>query len=869
MQLNPVVVSSDVVDTTNDEDLSSRTYSGFRTELAEKIFFDRYSLKNPDRTAIKAGDLVVFKPDIDPRKETSRELGFVQSVEPITKEVRIKYKYQNEYVTLPIEYVDKPTELTWNDLCARVASAIAKAEINESDYTLAYLEFKSILNNQMFIPGGRILAGAGSPGDLTFYNCFVLPSPKDSRKGILNTATQQLEIMSRGGGVGINVSSLRPQYDYVAGVNGRSSGAVSWSELYSFLTGLVEQGGSRRGALMVIMDVWHPEIERFIEAKEDLTKLLNANISVGMSDAFMTAVKEDKTWDLVFPDRTHPDYEEEWDGSLETWLDAGRPVKTYARVKAADLYKKICKSAWKSAEPGVFFTDVVNRYSNSGYYERIRCTNPCGEQPLPSWGVCNLGAINLAKFVDKFYSYEDRFTPNVVNQVKSRFDFRKLEEVTRISTHFLDNVIDSTSYIFNENEIQQKQERRVGLGVMGLAEMLIRLGVPYGTDLATAITESVFETIRNSAYWTSVELAKKKGPFPKYSKEYLDSKFCQGLPSALRGSIEEHGIRNVTLLTVAPTGTTGTMMATSTGIEPYFMFQFRRNGRLGTHIVKEAVVNDFVQAAGYEVDVSKVETFVTTEMLQPLQHIKIMAAAQKFVDSAISKTCNLPASFTVEDIEKFYMTLYDSGCKGGTVYRDSSRDKQVLEKVETPKPATPKVQVLPLPKGPRPGYSYSTETPLGRVHVTLNVDPKTKQPFDVFVTLSKPGSDISADTDGIARLLSLILRMNVDIPAEDRLKLAINQLQGIAGSNSVGFGANKVRSVVDGIAKCLAALLDQVKELNSIPVQPLEKSNGNGAHSENASFGGAFLETCPECRNVSAVHVDNCFKCVACGFSMC
>jgi hypothetical protein len=337
--------------------------------------------------------------------------------------------------------------------------------------------------------------------------CFVVPSPKDSRRGIIETLSNMMEIMSRGGGVGINVSSLRPKHAYVKGVNGRSSGAVSWGGLYSFVTGLIEQGGSRRGALMLILNDWHPDLLEFINAKREAGKITNANISVGVSDAFMKAVEQDADWQLLFPDTSDPDYDESWDGDLAAWQARGKPVVVHKTVKAREIWNTIIESAWASAEPGVYFRERANQMSNSWYYPegQLVCTNPCGEQPLPAWGICNLGAIHLAKFVtpEREVLWED------------------LGRAVRYGIRFLDNVIDATPYFFEENEHQQTAERRVGLGTMGLGEMLIRLGIRYGSPESERFIDQLYEFIAAEAYLASAAYAAEKGAFPRFEAEKL------------------------------------------------------------------------------------------------------------------------------------------------------------------------------------------------------------------------------------------------------------------------------------------------------------------------------------------------------------
>lgn len=890
--------------------------AGFRTPLAEKIFLDRYALKSMDKDAVREGDVVVYCPNPhEDEKRRRREIGVVAAIDGATRhaEVRPRDDPDAGSLSVPLEHLDKPVELHRDAMYRRVARAIAAAEPEGAGRAEAEARFFRALAAGALVPGGRILAGAGVSG-LTFYNCFVLPSPRDSRRGIMETATEQFEIMSRGGGVGINVSSLRPRYDAV-GELGRSSGAVSWADFYSYLTGKVEQGGSRRGALMIILDVWHPDVEQFVQAKHEIGTLDNANISVAVSDAFMEAVEHDADWELVFPDRNDPDYNADWDGDLRRWQARGKKVNVYKTVRARALYEQMCRSAWASAEPGLFFVDRVNKLSNSYYYQSILCTNPCGEEPLPPWGVCNLGALNLSVFIrptadgKHFWpTAGDDVLPNW-EPVLERIDLDRLHEVARTGAHFLDNVIDQTPYIFKENEEQQRAERRVGLGVMGLAELLIRAGIPYGSELALKVVDRLFEVMRDAAYEESIDLARRKGPFPRFDAEpYLHSGYALLLPPELRDRIARHGIRNVTLLTVAPTGTTGTMMGTSTGIEPYFLFRFESRSRLGAHVVNEPGVGEYCEEMGLPPDGPLPPQFQTTEDLTPRQHVRLMAVAQRYVDAAISKTCNLPNRFTVEDVEAFYQELYRLGCKGGTVYRDGSRQEQALVKLPrsdraartgvpgTWRPGDPAARLVkPLPDQPREGYTHSVLTPLGRVHVTLNLDADGS-PFDIFIALSKAGSDIDADTDAIGRLLSLLLRLNVDVPSRARLDLAIDQFRGIATSRSVGFGPRRVRSVPDGIAKCveeLLAFLERQRPTTAAGAVPLPgggpggggadgeapRAAGHGANGQAAGSAPAaeaaegrrrtYLQMCPACGNATAAFVDGCFKCFACGYAEC
>src|SRR5437868_2595303 len=381
----------DAISTAPDADLrSARRETNELNELGQKIFLDRYALKDMTKRTLSVGDMVIVCVDV---KTGQREIGAVRKIN--AGRVNVELRDGSEIDCLS-EHVSKPIETDPEQMMERVARGIAAVEGDRADEW--YENFRWLLNGWKFVPAGRILTAAGTDQQLTFYNCYVIPSPQDSRRGIVETLSQMMEIMSRGGGVGINVSSLRPRHSYVKGVNGRSSGSVSWGALYSFVTGLIEQGGSRRGALMLITNIWHPDVMEFISSKREMGKITNANISVGITDDFMAAVEADADWSFVFPDTNDPDYETLWDGNLEAWKAHGKKLLVHKTVPARDVWNTIIESAWASAEPGVFFVDRYNKMSNSWYFAPILCTNPCGEQGLPAWGVCNLVALNLAKF---------------------------------------------------------------------------------------------------------------------------------------------------------------------------------------------------------------------------------------------------------------------------------------------------------------------------------------------------------------------------------------------------------------------------------------------------------------------------------------
>ncbi len=857
-------------------------------ELGQKIFLDRYAVKDAKKRTLAVGDLVIVCVD---DKTGQREIGKIVEYDPTAAggvgKVQVKLK-DGATVERLTEHISKPIETAPEQMMERVARGIAAIEGDHANFW--YERFRWLLNGWKFVPAGRILTAAGTDQQLTFYNCYVVPSPKDSRRGIVETLSQMMEIMSRGGGVGINVSSLRPRHSYVKGVNGRSSGSVSWGGLYSFVTGLIEQGGSRRGALMLILNCWHPDVFEFINAKRDMGKINNANVSVGITDKFMDAVHADGDWDLVFPDTSYEDYEETWDGNLEKWQAAGRNVITYKTVKAREIWNTIIESAWASAEPGVFFIERANKDSNSWYYDSgyLGCTNPCGEQPLPGFGVCNLGAVNLSKFVqDGEVMWDD------------------LGKAVRYSVRFLDNVIDATPYFFDQNYQQQKSERRVGLNTMGLAEMLIRLGIRYGSDESTEFIDRLYRFISSNAYKASSEIAAEKGAFPMFEADkFLQSGYMQRMPEDIREMVREKGMRNVTLLTQAPNGTIGTMVGTSTGIEPFYFWSYFRKSRLGSHEERVKVLEEWQQA---HPDEPMPDYFVTAMDLAPEEHVKVQAAIQRWVDSSISKTCNLPHDYSVEQTREVYELLYKLGCKGGTIYRDGSRDVQVLNlkkdekrsdsgdaaqlaaQTQTEIPSEAKVETKAEPQSiaivhhdtkpkirPRPykrrGCTVSKATPSGTAHITMNED-EVGQPFEVFLEIGKAGSDIKAMAEAMGRLMSLVLRIESPISPDERVREIVKQITGIGGARSYGFGKRRVLSLPDAVGQALAenylGMTSGTEEDGQGSEMGIEAALLAEPEKVQKAMAGASADLCPNCGDSTFVRIEGCQTCYSCGYSEC
>lgn len=1144
----------------------------------------------------------------------------------------------------------KPVEKTPEEMWRRVARGIASVEKPklrkqwENTFYHAMEDFK-------FVPGGRVLAGAGTGYAVTFYNCFVIPSPKDSRGGILETLKQMVEIMAHGGGVGINLSSLRPRGFRVKKVNGFSSGPCNWAELFSVATkDIIQQGGSRRGALMLMLWDWHPDIEEFITVKQDLTRINGANLSVCASDEFMEAVKKDTDWDLVFPDTSDPDYDTKWDGIMANWKKLGKKVKVYKTVKAKHLWDLICQAAWRSAEPGLVFMERYNKWYNNWYWNTINCVNPCvtgdtlvsttkglrsmrelyeeglpfrvivnnkdylsthvkltgvkkvyklrtregyelrltkdhkvvttiggkeagklvlgdkivlstggafgtngtldegrvlgwlvgdgsvkedvatlffyrkekqelapmfaqmvakmvdgeerttrsyaidaqyidkedkavvesvrlwrianrygithankyivpeqifkgseemqrgflqglfssdgsvqgiprkgvsvrltsiskdlligvqklllnfgivsklyknrrvaqerllpdgkggykpyackayhelvvakdslvvfsalvgflqeekqeklrtllslykekpykqpfaatfssleedgveevfditvasihrfvanglmvfncGEEGLPAWGVCNLASLNLSAFV-KGYSVDKPGT----------FDYESLAEHARIGVRFQDDVVDADQYVYPQiKEMQLNGERRIGLGTLGLADALIKMHLRYGSEEAQKVVDKIYQTIRDSAYDESVNIAKEKGAFPKINnKKHLKGHFISQLPDSIKKKLSKYGVRNSMLLQAAPTGTTSLLSGASSGIEPVYEFEYTHNGRLGKQVVYHSLYGEWKKK---HPDEKRPDYFVAANDLTPEDHVKIQAIVQKYVDASISKTVNAPNAHTVEDVKRLYMSAYDLGCKGITYMRDGSR-QGVLQRVDDKKEqAQEKPVTVGAPIVRRPmvveGVTYQTHTPIGEAFVTINHNEKG-EPFEVFITIGKSGSDIAAMAEALGRIVSLNLRLHGALTARERIRQVVAQLIGIGGAGSVGFGKERVRSLPDAVAKVLAhhygfrvngKVEDKEVSKDKTPVSVTNgasngHTNGSSEHSgivmmqqmaignpistdDSSQSATGLFDICPDCGSGTLAYEEGCKKCYSCGYSAC
>lgn len=751
----------------------------------------------------------------------------------------------------------QPLEEHPEQMWRRVAKGISQFESTPSLRKTWEEKFYQAMSGFKFVPGGRILSGAGTGSEVTFFNCYVIPSPEDSRGGIMENITHTVEIQSRGGGVGVNLSSLRPSGAHVRKVNGTSSGPVNWASLYSTANhDVIQQGGSRRGALMLMLNDWHPDVINFIKVKEDLTKIPGANLSVCVSDKFMTAVKNNDDWELVFPDHADPDYDEVWDGDIDAWRQLGKPVKVYSTVKAAEIWDLICTAAWRSAEPGLHFLERSNSNSNTWYFEKLIATNPCGEQPLGQWSVCNLGAMNLVAYVTE----------------NGEFNYEALAADAAVAMRFLDNVVDANFYFYHLNEQAQTEIRRTGLGTMGLGDALIKLKVKYGSEESLPIVEKIYKTIRDSAYQASVALAVEKGAFPKFeANKYLQGKFIQRLPEEIKEGIAQSGIRNAVILTQAPTGTTSLLSGVSSGIEPNYDFEFKRTDRTGEHIIYHPLFEEWKRANPEATQ--RPDYFVSAKDLTPEGHVRVQATIQAFTDSSISKTCNAPSSFTVADVKKLYMLAYDLGCKGVTFFRDGSRTG-VLESVGKDQKEDKILETAEMRARPTrlTGITYKIKTPVGTAFICVNSDTEGN-PFEVFINVGKAGSHIMADAEAMGRLISLSLRVPSALPARVVAETVVEQLAGIGGADSIGFGNGKVRSLADAVAKTLRNHLtgqvpgqDQPREVDTSEVTEPEPGQ---VQQTALPLTVKSRDICAECGQATLVWQEGCAKCYSCGASKC
>ncbi|HEY7494607.1 MAG TPA: adenosylcobalamin-dependent ribonucleoside-diphosphate reductase [Candidatus Tectomicrobia bacterium] len=704
-------------------------------------------------------------------------------------------------------------------------------------------KFDWLLADFRMVPGGRILHAIGNPNHVTALNCYVVPAPHDSLQGIYHTAWELAETFKRGGGCGVDLSSLRPKYAPVRNASRVSTGAVSFMELYSVTTGIVGQEG-RRGALMLTMSDSHPDVLDFCRSKRHLGQVRYANISVRVTDAFMQAVERHAEWQLQY-------------------TNAADRIVVQRVVRARELWEELLTGARDVAEPGCLFWDTIQRFSASDRYPGmgVVSTNPCGEEALEPYGDCCLGSVNLSAFVLA------PFTP------QARLDLPALEKASRFAVRFLDNVLtwNQGRHPLPQHEEAAARGRRIGVGLMGLADMLCQLGLKYDTDAAVEKAAEVVEQVKLWVYDASADLAAEKGPFPAFeAARHFDNPFFTSFPPALLEKLSRQGLRNVTLLTIAPTGTIAALAGCTSGIEPIFALSYTRRSeslserefaivhplavqyRMVHHLAADAALPDF---------------FTTAHRIDPAKRVLMQGTLQHHIDQAISSTINLPRDTSRDTVEKIYRQAWEAGCKGITVYREGSREGILLSAAEahgTPAmgediPVAPRPPILP-------GLTFRQTTPLGTAFITVNhTDQGPQEPFEVFVRLGKAGSDLEADAEALGRLISLILRLSSPTSRVARVQEIIGQLEMIGGAHSIHFGPARVRSLADGIARVLTRYLEHATPdevgvalstavpdtQGSLPVPP-----------RGADF-------CPRCRRAALISLMGCLQCAECGFREC
>ena len=729
---------------------------------------------------------------------------------------------------LEMKYLAPGEKHPW-DLWKRQAKALASVEKTPELQEQWEASFFEALRNFKFVPGGRIMHGAGREDiTTTLNNCYVVGIKTDSIKSIYDCVIQEAMTYKYGGGCGHDLSILRPGGDEILGTGGNSCGPVGFMNLFSENTNTIAQHG-RRGANMQTLRVDHPDIEKFIEIKTgDIDMVKYSNISVLLTDQFMEAVQSDSDFDL------------QWGG------------KVYTTVKAKDLWMKIIEHAHASAEPGLLFWDTMTKYHNAEYCSPLVSTNPCAEQPLPDGGCCNLGALNLERFVDQ----------------DGNFDFDGFKETTAIGARFLDNVIDYNldRHALEEQKQNAMNDRRVGLGILGLGDMLVKMGIQYDSDEALETIGKIMEIHRDTSYETSAALAKEKGQFPNFDWDgYSQSLFVQDLPKKLQTKIKNHGIRNCTLTTVAPTGSGAIVARVTSGVEPIFATSYKRkvkkNDSLGKEFDTFTVYHPVVKEM-FGTDENLPQYVVTAHNVDPYFRVKMQGVVQKYIDSSISSTVNLAEETTVDTVADIYMTAYKADLKGITVYREGSREGILItddKSSENEEKSSEDAEMKTARTRPSitEGRTRRMRTGDGTLYVTVNEDENGL--CEVFTAIGKAGGTVAAQTEAISRLISLALRSGVDPNS------IINQLKGISGPNPTWEDGQLILSTPDAIGRALETFVN-----GDSPSQE-KKSQFEIADETSAKVRQAkeYGQHCSECDGSGIVNEGGCLVCKDCGWSKC
>lgn len=813
------------------------------------------NLKFPDYQAIKRK--IGKKLGLRPKMPEDLPAGVW--TEQALKVLAERYLVKNDN----LEPVETPEEMCW-----RVAWEVASAEVCWGKGKNQVLEtaksFYQLMVSRQFFPNSPTLMNAGTDNGLQYSACFVIPI-EDSMEGIFDALKYQALIHKTGGGTGFSFSRLRPQGSMVKTSKGTASGPVSFMRIFDAATNEVKQGGKRRGANMGILRVDHPDILEFIHCKKE-GGITNFNISVGITNEFMEAFKNDKEYSLINP---------------KTKLVAGS-------LSAKKVLTEIAQAAWETGDPGVVFLDRINAGNSNPVPSLgpIESTNPCGEQPLYPFDSCNLGSIFLTYFTKE-------------TNGKKEVDWEKLKEVTSQAIRFLDNVIEVNPYTLPQIRRTTLAVRRIGLGVGGWADMLIDLGIPYDSQEALELAEKIMTAIHKTALAESEKLAKERGPFPLWPV----SIYAKAKPR-----------RNSTVTTIAPTGTISIIAGASSGIEPLFAVAFRHivsdkhldrkmfffnakfeeiaaAGGFWSEEVKSQVEKSGVVRGIAEIPAPIRQIFGTAHEISPQWHVKMQAVFQKYTQNAVSKTINLTQETTPEDVLGAYLLAWESGCKGITVFRDGSKDVQVLNMGMKNKEE--KNGEIKLPIGERPfkisGTTYKLMTPVGSAFVTINQD-ELGNPLEVFINVGKAGSDVAAMAEALGRTISATLRFESGLSPKERAKEIAHQLSGIGGRRSVGFGPNKILSLPDAVSIALSyqygfqingnlkvgtALFTNGTPLNGTGSAVMAKENRDSGTHDLIAETVSFIEApspgdiCPSCGASALVYQEGCSKCHACGHSEC
>src|SRR2546426_3146398 len=745
--------------------------------------------------------------------------------EPALRVLRERYLLRKDG-----EVIETPEEMCW-----RVAVSIAAGEGRYGRSQAAVREvaeaFYDMMVDGYFIPNSPTLMNAGKGNGLQYSACYVLPVG-DSMEEIFDSVKAAAIIHKSGGGTGFAFSRLRPKDDIVSSTGGRASGPVSFLRVFNGATEAVKQGGTRRGANMGILKVDHPDILEFIECKLD-GGITNFNISVAATDTFMEALSRGEEYDLVNP----------------------HTRKVVGRLSAREVFDRMVSAAWRTGDPGMVFIDRINASPANPTPDlgQVEATNPCGEQPLLPNEACNLGSLNGSKFA----------RPG--DDTELSIDWDEMERVVRLAVRFLDDVIEMNPYPLPEIDATVKSNRRIGLGIMGWADILFTMGIPYDSQEAIDLAERLMSFVKDKGHDQCAKLAEERGPFPNWSKSiYKDVR----------------PMRNSTVTTIAPTGTISMIAGCSSGIEPIFALAFQHRGKQADGERVLTFVNEtfeaIAKARGFYSDALKEEiarrgslhgipglpenaanVFKTSHDIPFEWHVRHQAAFQRYTDNGVSKTINLPNDASEEDVASAYLLVWELGCLGITVFRDGCKGEQVLNvgiKKEVPAATAAASVIRPRPHSLK-GSTYRTDTPIGTAFITVNETPDG-DPFEVFVQVGKGGSDTMAVAEALGRLISLVLRLPSPLSAQRRLEEVISQLSRIGGGQPMGFGLAKILSLPDALARTLAEHIGQVKPLADQPVV-----DGNGRKQ--------IGDLCKECGQATFIYEEGCKKCLSCGFNEC